>query len=896
MKKLYGLILFIFAYIASAHATTLVGSLLNPDQSGFTGTLYLSIAQQVGVSSLGTCGGPKLVVPTVVVAVPINNGAIVGTWNFYGASCTLPAGMPYNAVLKDVNGNTMFATQWLIDGTTQDVGTVFQGPSPIPPTALLAVYMVGSPAGIACSGQSIAVQTSATGGAYLFPCINGVYAAQGGGGGGGGGMTIGSPVSGASANAALFADGTGNLQQDVANYSYNKVTHVLTVAQPIVASITGLANTASSLAGSPTTCSGSNLAYGIVATGNALCRSITFSDLAPSPSFVSSAATSIVLAAGSGTKTILLNANSGDAILVDFSFNGGLSGVSGLSVTDSNSASYSNIFSGGTPSSSAYLTTNVTGGATTITVHYTVSGTTTLSIIAADYRNVQASPLDGSNVNSGTGVSLSAGAITTSNANDLLISPVFLSPQTAVGSTTGFNQDAAYVGIASGIDARLFSQLAGTAAVYNSTFSFGTSTTSNVGLIALKGSAASFPVLSVFGRTGTITAQTGDYNFSQIAGTIATGQLPATALINPMTNVGDTIVGGAAGIPTQLTIGTINTLLMSNGTTVVWGVPATLMLKTDVVTAAQFPLLTGDITTPGTSLATTLASVNTTGAGACGSTTSLCIPVFDIKGRVLSYTTQAISTGVTLKTNSITNTLQTTLDLTNGPGIVITNDPITGKTVLTNVYAQNPTPAGIFQNVDWPPTVTNAMNDEFTDAVFNTSNIWTVVNQGTDTVVNKNSLLSIGAVANAGNNFVGVYQLSPATPYAVTAKITLTGLNVTGYYGGLAFRDSATGKVVSFRIGNGSTLTVDHWASPTSLAGTVYTQTVDSTATIYMTLKDDGTNFTFSFSRDGVNFVTAFTEGRTAYLAGPGQVGYMTGSSNATYPMALGSDWFRRTL
>jgi hypothetical protein len=39
--------------------------------------------------------------------------------------------------------------------------------------------------------------------------------------------------------------------------------------------------------------------------------------------------------------------------------------------------------------------------------------------------------------------------------------------------------------------------------------------------------AVTTPVASVFGRTGAVTAQTDDYTFSQIGGTIAVGQLPA---------------------------------------------------------------------------------------------------------------------------------------------------------------------------------------------------------------------------------------------------------------------------------------------------------------------------------------------------------------------------------
>ena len=38
------------------------------------------------------------------------------------------------------------------------------------------------------------------------------------------------------------------------------------------------------------------------------------------------------------------------------------------------------------------------------------------------------------------------------------------------------------------------------------------------------------PVATVFGRTGTVTSQSGDYQFTQISGTVAAGQLPATAM------------------------------------------------------------------------------------------------------------------------------------------------------------------------------------------------------------------------------------------------------------------------------------------------------------------------------------------------------------------------------
>jgi hypothetical protein len=52
---------------------------------------------------------------------------------------------------------------------------------------------------------------------------------------------------------------------------------------------------------------------------------------------------------------------------------------------------------------------------------------------------------------------------------------------------------------------------------------------------------------------------------------------------------------------------------------------------------------TGDVTKPANSFTTTLASSGVT-PGSCGSATAVCVPTFDIKGRVTSFTTATIST------------------------------------------------------------------------------------------------------------------------------------------------------------------------------------------------------------------------------------------------------------
>lgn len=76
-------------------------------------------------------------------------------------------------------------------------------------------------------------------------------------------------------------------------------------------------------------------------------------------------------------------------------------------------------------------------------------------------------------------------------------------------------------------------------------------------LTAAGTTAIAFPVTSVFGRTGAVTAQTGDYSFSQISGSVAAGQLPlpaATTLggvksLTPTSHQYLTSIDAATGLP-----------------------------------------------------------------------------------------------------------------------------------------------------------------------------------------------------------------------------------------------------------------------------------------------------------------------------------------------------------
>lgn len=181
MKKLIQLLLLIAVLVGTGHATQLTGTLNNPDGSGFNGTLYLSITQQsivsTGNSSTGAaCGGPMLVVPTNTIKIAISNGA--ATWpTVYGSDCMLPTPLPYNAQLRDTSGNILFTTQWIIEGSTQNVGTIYTVPSTIPVNDLVigpqgpqGIQGIQGPIGAPTSGVNLTPSTSQV---VTQPIING---------------------------------------------------------------------------------------------------------------------------------------------------------------------------------------------------------------------------------------------------------------------------------------------------------------------------------------------------------------------------------------------------------------------------------------------------------------------------------------------------------------------------------------------------------------------------------------------------------------------------------------------------------------------------------------------------------------------------------------------------
>lgn len=122
MLRRIGLIVWLLVFCVAfgvAQNTTLSGTLNIPGGATFSGTMILTLTQPA--TALSTCsGGPTYVVPSSST-ITISAGSMVGTNKVWGADCTTPSA-PYNVIIKDQQNNILVRDQWLIAGSTFNIG------------------------------------------------------------------------------------------------------------------------------------------------------------------------------------------------------------------------------------------------------------------------------------------------------------------------------------------------------------------------------------------------------------------------------------------------------------------------------------------------------------------------------------------------------------------------------------------------------------------------------------------------------------------------------------------------------------------------------------------------------------------------------------------------------
>ena len=160
----------------------------------------------------------------------------------------------------------------------------------------------------------------------------------------------------------------------------------------------------------------------------------------------------------------------------------------------------------------------------------------------------------------------------------------------------------------------------------------------------------------------------------------------------------------------------------------------------------------------------------------------------------------------------------------------------------------------------------------------------------TDTT-NGGVVLSSPAPLIAGDNLNIRVKSAPVTPYVVRAGFIPLLYPVDQTSVGLIFRETATSRIVFFRLMFDTTTTtktdlvvsVDKYTSPTVISAnyTVLTANILKSNLIWFGIADDGVDLTFSYSNNNIDYTNFFQVARNDFFTvGPDQIGYAINSNN----------------
>ncbi len=170
----------------------------------------------------------------------------------------------------------------------------------------------------------------------------------------------------------------------------------------------------------------------------------------------------------------------------------------------------------------------------------------------------------------------------------------------------------------------------------------------------------------------------------------------------------------------------------------------------------------------------------------------------------------------------------------------------------------------------------------------------TWVNQGTATASNTGGAILMSTPANAGSaNVRALVTTAPGGSYTFVIYCVADFIGANFCNAGIAIRDSGTGKLVLYGHGwsTSEVLRVDHYTNPTTGTANVASQAFAHPVPIWLKIADDTTNIIFSFSAGGNQFIQLYSEGRTAFLANPNQIGIFVDSENSGAVTMIVPSW-----
>lgn len=236
-------------------------------------------------------------------------------------------------------------------------------------------------------------------------------------------------------------------------------------------------------------------------------------------------------------------------------------------------------------------------------------------------------------------------------------------------------------------------------------------------------------------------------------------------------------------------------------------------------------------------------------------------------------------------------------------GLVPQSTYVLGKPDWNNlpISVANPT---AYYGLDAQPAIPGGLDDEFNGVSLDTTR-WSWFNQGGASVSLGNSLVTLEAPPNPGQDTRGIYQAAPAPPWTVVAKLVALDMASYANYAqvGILMVDGS-GKAVTCDMSVRSTtptfaFDISYWNSGSSWNNTP-TGVLDTTAAVvfplYLKVRDDGTHITCSFSRTGTTYFQVGEVNRNQWLpSGPLGVGLIIGSNTSNQAVAGTYEYFRQT-
>ena len=237
------------------------------------------------------------------------------------------------------------------------------------------------------------------------------------------------------------------------------------------------------------------------------------------------------------------------------------------------------------------------------------------------------------------------------------------------------------------------------------------------------------------------------------------------------------------------------------------------------------------------------------------------------------------------------------------PGVVPQSTYVLGKQDSNDLPTSVANPTAYY-GLDAQPALPGGLDDEF-NGVSLDSTRWSWFNQGGASASLGNSLITLQAPPNTGQDARGIYQAAPAPPWTAVAKLVALDMASYANYAqtGILLVDGS-GRAVTCVVSVRSTsptfgFDFSYWSNGNSYSNTpngIFDTMPTVIFPLYLKVQDDGTHITCSFSRTGTTYFQVGQVNRTQWLtSGPQGVGLLIGS-NASNQVAAGTyEYFRQT-